>query len=336
MHRNPDEPKVDATAAYTGELDLTFSQQYPLLQTGDDLDRLLQAQAPFVSLKVPRSPQTDPFFKAALTAILEVAGTEGHPAYSAHAFGGHATAQEVIDTLCQCIAAGDIIVEPQRHYEKVPVLTPTGAETQEEVLVERFIVKTPPYKRTTGVPIPRLEQKRIFSSAMDEKARLKQARRLTRERGAAFGILLMAYQHLMPDGIFDFFDNPDFKRELKLLGQTVPSPNRPGDREFLWQLTELLTLHEAPTLTPSPNPERYRQALALLKEKGYAVKSEDFGFQETTQLVYAQAVLLGATEIAHGLAPRELKNPARTEHIDRKYGPMITNHVATAYLVPLE
>ncbi len=337
MHQhNPDEPRVDATAAYTGELDLNFTAQYPLLQTEQDIGMLLDGQTPFVSLKIPRTPTTDPFFKKALATILEVAGTEGHPAYSAHAFGGHTTAPEVIDTICQYIAAGDFTVEPQRHYKKVRVLTPTGAEAQETVLVERYIVKTPPYERTTGVPVPRLEQQRIFSSGIEEKGQLKQARRLTRERGAAFGILLMAYQHLKPDGIFDFFDTPDFKKELKNRGETPPSRNRPGDRELLWQITELLTLHEAPTLTPSPNPERYRQTLDLLRKSGYVVDGENFGFQETTQLVYAQAVLIGGTEKAHDLAPPELRNPVRSEHIDERYGPRITSHLATAYLVPLE
>jgi len=188
MHQhNPDEPRVDATVAYTGELDLNFTAQYPLLQTEQDIGMLLDGQTPFVSLKIPRTPTTDPFFKKALATILEVAGTEGHPAYSAHAFGGHTTAPEVIDTICQYIAAGDFTVEPQRHYKKVRVLTPTGAEAQETVLVERYIVKTPPYERTTGVPVPRLEQQRIFSSGIEEKGQLKQARRLTRERGAAFG-----------------------------------------------------------------------------------------------------------------------------------------------------
>ncbi|KKU87012.1 MAG: hypothetical protein UY16_C0042G0010 [Candidatus Gottesmanbacteria bacterium GW2011_GWA2_47_9] len=164
MHQhNPDEPRVDATVAYTGELDLNFTAQYPLLQTEQDIGMLLDGQTPFVSLKIPRTPTTDPFFKKALATILEVAGTEGHPAYSAHAFGGHTTAPEVIDTICQYIAAGDFTVEPQRHYKKVRVLTPTGAEAQETVLVERYIVKTPPYERTTGVPVPRLEQQRIFS-----------------------------------------------------------------------------------------------------------------------------------------------------------------------------
>lgn len=324
--------EAQATITYQKEIDARMRQMFPTVDTMADLDEVKEKDAIFFSFDaINRSIVQQ---QALIYAFSQASDPEAE-SYAQHAADKHATFEEVIGLFVADIAANNYEIMPERFHIEVEVVDEKKGTRNPnyKVLVDRFLIHGQEFVRETGFPPPRLAQEEIFSGRMDKTGQLKVARRAVRDEGVAFGILMMAYHTLTPEGIFDFFNNKDF---VKSLGAAkVPTPRRPEDVEMLRQICDLLTMKGAKQLLPSPSPDMYRQALQLLAENDYDVSEELVRFQATRRRVRPFAVLRGATHKAQKVASKKYLDNARSTYIDREHGRYATTEFATIYLQEL-
>lgn len=322
---------IEYNAGYTSELKFKMGQMFPLLDTDASRDSFLNGEVAHVRIKIPQDRERNLILRQQLTTLLQAALDPNHPAYSEHGSEKHTTYEESINSVMNNVREGTFTLSLQ------PIRKTIGPRKNIQVTASRVILQpSQAIERTSYIPRP--SEVATDLRDKDPKFREKELRRLTRQYGTSFGILVSLYSEPTYENVFKFFENDNFRNELQKAGFKVPSARRPGDSTMIAKMCEILTLKQANSLIPSPNPDKYKALLQILKDNKYIDNSPDnkaYGFHEVSEIVLPKVVFVGTDEKAQDLAPVELQDPFRTVYIMDQYGSGLTSIVATAYLEKL-
>jgi len=332
----PEFRRVEATVEYKAELDQELERLYPFLGLGDQAlwAQFQQTDGPLVSFRVP---DQEPDF---LAQVLEIALIRASNPQDSVAFSEHGAEHETFKT------ASDRLLADLRSGQ-ISARFPIGTATAETVIGEsvfsfrRLILETLPFQHVVPRSQPQAFAMELRSdlAAGNERAVARRIRRATYTYGPAFGILACLYSswRVGVGGIFEFFNNQDFRRELRARGFDYPTPSRREDAGRLRNIIDLVLVPSRTDLHPSLSGEAYKQAVELLVTHEWltpaGLKQEGFGFIPVESEVFARAVFKGMEEEAQRLTDPGFLDPVRSAHIKNHYGHLATSRLITAFLV---
>lgn len=323
--------RVDATARYTTELKELLRKLYPALSL-NNLGDLQTGALTFGSIDTRNSQIV--FMREALGVAFSRAadGTPGNAAFCTHGAEGHVVFTEAVEVLQQQLAdGGKVALRMTTRQREIHQNSAAGS-----VAVERFVLTGEPYLRRSVRPRHLDSADSLRNLDLPENARNKKLRDIAREEGVGSALLVATTLGLTQDEIFTLFRNQQFNTE-HLKGSKVPTANRPGDAAFLTKLADAMVVRTPSGVHPVRTAESHRLALEMLVNEKFATPEQIVGPQYsmsvTNNNAIPVAVFRGMTEMAQKHADQNYRDPARTEHIDREYGGVMTTNMATAYLV---
>ena len=314
-------------------LDKKLSGLYPLVDNGDsDILSLFESgELRFVSFRVKGSVIWTR--SRILTKALEKAASqEDGVTYSEHG-SEHGVFQESLRRLDSYIKKGSVNEYFQTNIRKFKGVTKTY-----EYPIERYIIESPHFQRTTARPNPQLYAKKLRG---DEKDITKALRDISIQRGIPYAILAALYKGKNDKEIINIFSDKQYRERLMYkFGKNVRfvHPTHQEDVVMLRQLSSRLRVVTKTGVYPSYSADDYNTALQILVINGWLTeedlkKNRFYKFEQTTENPYIRGVFYGMTQFAQKYADENYLDPARSEYIFGKYENIASSRLLTAFMV---
>lgn len=327
--RNREFLQIDATFQYQKELDDRLREQFPFVggEEGQDiLGRYKSGDLIYASFK-PDLLTKDRLTRQVVSIALRRAANPNDPAHCRHG-ADHEVFKEAVDALIDAVKNGRV------ETNWVPVLI-NGQDEKPKYKAQRLCLLTPVFQRQVSRPVPFLAAKDLSKPSGESVG--KAVRRMARENGIGFALLVCGYACMEPKDIMGVLGEENLKRELKDARRPYVSPKRQDDWKLVWEILDRITvLARDGKRFPRYSAEAYKEALKILENKNLVPKGvmgeENFSFVTTTMSARAVAIFAGMSEAAQKFADPSYFDPACTAYIDREYGGISTTLMVTAYL----
>ena len=206
-----------------------------------------------------------------------------------------------------------------------------------------LVLETPPFERAVDRPEPYnwvmglSRQIRRDRPGNWESAAAREIRKKTLECGIGFGVMAAIYLGMQENDVLKLFDEGNFRKALEDKGWKAPSKNRRGDYQKINELRETLMAEDNLGFHPHYKLEAYQGALRILTRENWIPQEREYDefydFSETTDIVKAIAVFLGAAEVAYKIVVQKgFPTNMLLHHIQKSYGDIGTTIVKTVYL----